>query len=269
MKTITRSHPVFLSAFTILFGLLPLSTVGANDETPPVLSGVPEDLTVECGPVPSPAAVTAEDDVDGAVPVTFAQTVTDILCTYSYTVVRTWTAMDAAGNTATATQTITVADTTPPALTAQADLTLQGNDQCAVPVPALAFAVTDNCGEFISVVQDPPPGTILTGPGDFTITLTGFDECGNLAGDTVTVTVAADAGLGDFVFLDENSNGVPDPGEAGFEGVVVELYDGQLNLLATTITDADGIYTFTGLEPAAYVVGFKAPPGFDFSAGAD
>ncbi|NNM00927.1 MAG: hypothetical protein HKO62_09275, partial [Gammaproteobacteria bacterium] len=91
----------------------------------------------------------------------------------------------------------------------------------------------------------------------------------NLAGDTVTVTVAADAGLGDFVFLDENSNGVPDPGEAGFEGVVVELYDGQLNLLATTITDADGIYTFTGLEPAAYVVGFKAPPGFDFSAGAD
>ncbi len=56
--------------------------------------------------------------------------------------------------------------------------------------------------------------------------------------------------VGDTVFLDYNSNGVPDPGE-GIEGVVVDLHDGTGAVIATTITDENGNYYFPGLDPMA------------------
>ncbi len=56
--------------------------------------------------------------------------------------------------------------------------------------------------------------------------------------------------VGDTVFLDYNSNGVPDPGE-GIEGVVVDLHDGTGAVIATTVTDENGNYYFGGLDPTA------------------
>jgi hypothetical protein len=59
--------------------------------------------------------------------------------------------------------------------------------------------------------------------------------------------------LGDTVFLDENSNGVQDPGEPGIQGVEVDLYDGNDSFIAKTYTDADGHYSF-GVEAYDYIV---------------
>ncbi|OQX01179.1 MAG: hypothetical protein BWK80_60505, partial [Desulfobacteraceae bacterium IS3] len=102
------------------------------------------------------------------------------------------------------------------------------------------------------------------------------------SGRTATVTLAEgehnptiDAGLyipntlpasiGDKVWYDKNNNGIQDAGELGAAGVIVNLYDGTGKLLSTDMTDAEGIYVFTGLAPGDYAVKFNPPAGYNFS----
>ncbi len=73
------------------------------------------------------------------------------------------------------------------------------------------------------------------------------------------------AGLGDFVWIDGNQNGVQDAGEKGAAGVVVKLTDASGAVVATTTTDANGAYQFTGLLPGTYVVQFMLPPMRNFT----
>ncbi|HEX7829487.1 MAG TPA: SdrD B-like domain-containing protein, partial [Thermoanaerobaculia bacterium] len=71
------------------------------------------------------------------------------------------------------------------------------------------------------------------------------------------------ASIGDFIWLDSNGNGVQNAGEDGISRVVVTLYSdtdssGTLNgadsLLASTTTDINGKYLFTGLPAGRYFV---------------
>ena len=76
------------------------------------------------------------------------------------------------------------------------------------------------------------------------------------------------AKLGDFVFRDSNGNGVQDAGEVGVAGVTVKLYDGANNVIATTTTDANGMYMFGNLAAGSYSVEFvksTLPSGLGFS----
>ncbi|MCO5183272.1 MAG: carboxypeptidase regulatory-like domain-containing protein [Anaerolineae bacterium] len=71
--------------------------------------------------------------------------------------------------------------------------------------------------------------------------------------------------IGDTIFLDANSNGTPDPGE-GIGGVVVNLYDDNGDLVATTVTDENGLYLFDDLIYGDYTVEVDTttlPPGLD------
>ncbi|WP_461137356.1 Ig-like domain-containing protein [Spirosoma terrae] len=71
------------------------------------------------------------------------------------------------------------------------------------------------------------------------------------------------ASLGDFVWVDTNKNGIQDAGEPGIPGVVVVLLDGSNTPIASTTTNASGIYSFTGLTPGVpYSVSFVAPTGY-------
>ena len=62
------------------------------------------------------------------------------------------------------------------------------------------------------------------------------------------------AAIGNYVWVDENSDGVQDAGEAGIPNVVVELYDTNGTLVASTVTDANGEYLFAGVLPGTYTV---------------
>jgi uncharacterized repeat protein (TIGR01451 family) len=73
------------------------------------------------------------------------------------------------------------------------------------------------------------------------------------------------ASLGNRVWNDVNNNGIQDDGESGVAGVTVNLLDSGNNVLATTTTDASGLYTFTNLAPGSYVVEFVKPAGTLFS----
>jgi serine-aspartate repeat-containing protein C/D/E len=77
--------------------------------------------------------------------------------------------------------------------------------------------------------------------------------------------------LGDRVWLDANGNGIQDDGEAGLNGVTVELYDGTDSLLSTTTTSTvngkDGSYSFTQLQPGTYKIKVKLPsPAYEFTS---
>ena len=82
--------------------------------------------------------------------------------------------------------------------------------------------------------------------------------------------------LGDFVWLDEDGDGVQDAGEPGIEGALVELFeadgvtpavDSQGNPVDAQVTGADGLYNFTGLAPGDYVVKVTAPSGLVVTEG--
>ncbi|HJX29856.1 MAG TPA: SdrD B-like domain-containing protein [Thermoanaerobaculia bacterium] len=60
--------------------------------------------------------------------------------------------------------------------------------------------------------------------------------------------------LGDRVWLDRDADGAQDAGEAGIGGVTVELRDGSGNVVGTTTTDADGLYSFDHLTSGSYTV---------------
>jgi hypothetical protein len=60
--------------------------------------------------------------------------------------------------------------------------------------------------------------------------------------------------LGDRLWLDVDNDGVQDGGEAGLNGVTVELLDGGGNVAASTTTAGDGDYVFDHLFPGTYSV---------------
>lgn len=72
--------------------------------------------------------------------------------------------------------------------------------------------------------------------------------------------------IGDFVWEDANCDGVQEPNAAGgLAGITVRLFTGAGALVATTTTDADGIYLFENLDPGDYFVEFEKPADFTYS----
>lgn len=116
-----------------------IQSVTVVDEEAPVLSGVPADVTLECGEEIPASNVTATDNCTAVVNVTHtdAEVVIDAC---QYQIVRTFSTTDACGNTTTADWTITFEDTTAPTFTVPADVTLDCSDDTT---PAGAGDVTD------------------------------------------------------------------------------------------------------------------------------
>ncbi len=62
------------------------------------------------------------------------------------------------------------------------------------------------------------------------------------------------------VFLDQNNNAVQNGADPGIAGVTIELLDAGGNVIATTVTDANGDYSFPGLAPGTYSLRQPAQP---------
>ncbi len=97
----------------------------------------------------------------------------------------TWTATDAAGNTATATQTVTVLDATPPALAVPGDLVAPAGSDCAAVVTWNASAT--DCSA-VTVASDPASGSVFP-LGTTHVTVTATDAAGNRTSGAFDVTV--------------------------------------------------------------------------------
>lgn len=161
--------------------------VTVRDTTPPVLAGVPANLTVEAtsaaGAIATFASATATDLVSAATVTTGA--VSGSVFPVGTTTV-TVTAKDAAGNTATKTFNVVVADTTPPVIAAQANLTAEASS-AAGAIVTFAPTATDRVSA-TTVTTSAASGSVFP-IGTATVTITAKDLVGNTAVKTFTVTV--------------------------------------------------------------------------------
>ena len=168
-----------------------------RDVTVPVLNNVPGNATVQCNSIPAAAAVTATDNCDASVIVTMNETnsVTD----GCGTITRTWTATDACGNTANATQVLTVIDNTPPVVTCPpAQVFCEANSN-NYTIPLLT--ASDNCSSALTISYEVTGATTRSGTGTdasgifntgiSTITWTVKDACGNVSTCTTLVNISA------------------------------------------------------------------------------
>ena len=87
--------------------------------------------------------------------------------------------------------------------------------------------------------------------GDATTSLLAGQERSDL--DAGLIPAVSSLTIGDLVWVDANANGLPDPGE-GRAGVRLTLQGADGNVVAETVTSADGTYAFTDLPPGDYRV---------------
>ncbi len=64
------------------------------------------------------------------------------------------------------------------------------------------------------------------------------------------------------VYVDSNGDCVRDPDEAPIAGVMIELRDGNGQVLGRTTTNVNGQYSFEGLRPGEYQIFEEQPDGF-------
>ena len=100
----------------------------------------------------------------------------------------TWTAVDAAGNSASCVSRITIVDATPPSLTCPGDLTLDPNADCSYVGTIGSASANDACtSQENIVVTNDAPGTFPL--GTTVVTWTAVDEAGNDSSCTQLVVV--------------------------------------------------------------------------------
>ncbi len=156
-------------------------SVPPADTTPPVLT-VPANITIEATAILTPVSLgtaSATDNIDGTVPVS-----NNAPATFPLGVTRiTYTATDTAGNTATATQTVTVVDATAPVLSVPTSITTEATGSQTSVTLGTATA-TDIFG---ATVTNDAPATFPVGVT--TVTYTATDGNGLTSTGTQTVTV--------------------------------------------------------------------------------
>src|SRR4029077_7718070 len=91
-------------------------TINVQDLTAPVIAALPGPTTIDCPATPVFALATATDACGSAFTLTFADVTMDGACARCCSVTRTWTAIDACGNSSTASQAINVQDLTAPVI---------------------------------------------------------------------------------------------------------------------------------------------------------
>jgi hypothetical protein len=175
-------------------------TVNIVDTTAPVVDG-PPDVTVmtgpgasSCGTVVADATLgtaTAADACEGSLPVNRTGVPAGNFFPVGTTQV-TYTATDAAGNTGTATQNVTVIDNTNPSVTPPPDIVAPADpNSCSATVNPGTATATDNCSvqSVVGTRNDNQPLNAPYPVGTTTITWTATDASGNTATATQTVTV--------------------------------------------------------------------------------
>ena len=159
-------------------------TITVEDTTAPEFTSVPADYTAECSDDLVLENATASDNCNGAVISVESETIEGDAAG-NYTVVRTFTATDDAGNSSSATQTITVQDTTAPELTVPADYTAECTDE-------LTFAdasATDNCGTVTIALSEETIAGDCAGTFTLVRTFTATDDAGNSTSASQTIAV--------------------------------------------------------------------------------
>jgi len=168
-------------------------TVTVKDVQAPVLSNIPANTVVSCDNIPASVAPTATDNCTAQPAITFSEINTrgtDATKTsyYNYTITRTWIAKDAAGNSSTAKQVVTVADKTAPVIIVPANINVSNDLNICGAVVKFTVSAGDNCGSPVTLTHSKSSGTLFS-TGTTVVTVTAKDVSGNISSASFTVTV--------------------------------------------------------------------------------
>ncbi|MFZ1678536.1 MAG: SdrD B-like domain-containing protein [Saprospiraceae bacterium] len=163
--------------------------ITVDDSSPPSMS-CPINVTIDCAASTLPANTGTASATDNCS--TFGITSTDVIvtgiCPQEKTITRTWKATDACGNFSTCNQTITIHDSTPPAISCPVNKTIECTAS-TLPANTGTSTATDNCSTFAITFTDV---TVAGGcPQERIITRTwkATDACSNFSTCNQTITV--------------------------------------------------------------------------------
>src|SRR5574338_351994 len=211
-------------------------TISVVDTTAPAIT-VPADVTQEAtskdGTIVSIGTAQATDaigvdSITSDAPSTFGLGTTTII----------WTANDTAGNISTATQHVTIIDTTAPIISAPADVTFEATSASDNIIPLTQPTATDVVGD-VTVTSDAPESFSL---GETIVTWTATDSSGNAANATQKVTV-----------VDTTAPTISAPADITQEAT--SKSDNTISLQNANATDNVGIASVTNDAPASFPVG--------------
>ncbi len=133
----------------------------------------------------------------------------------------------------------------------------------------IATTTTNAAGNFL--FTNVPPGItyaiVVTPPAGFTTTTSnpqGIPAAQAPPGGSINRSFGlqiAPGTIGTLVFNDLNGNGIADPGDPGIGGATVTLRNAAGVVVGTTITDANGNYSFLNVPPGNYTVTVTPPGG--------
>ncbi|MEK7831200.1 MAG: hypothetical protein AAB401_08955, partial [Acidobacteriota bacterium] len=168
--------------------------INVDDTTEPDFAA-PGNLILTCGSNTNTSATgnvaSAVDNCDPSPSLSFIENTTPGACPQEKTIVRTWTATDACGNSRSRSQTITVIDTLPPSANFPADVSIDCDDVLNINLTGQPSNLTDNCDTLVqdSLVAD----LVLSGacPNSYVIQRTWRveDACGNSIDSVQIITV--------------------------------------------------------------------------------
>jgi hypothetical protein len=157
------------------------------DHTPPQIDILlTNPVSIECGTTYTDAGATATDNKDGDITASITvQNNVNPTVPGAYTVV--YTVSDAAGNSATATRTVNVVDTTAPVLTCL-NAQVHKPDTCGGGVNFAVPTALDQCAGSVAVTCSPASGDVLAA-GVHTVNCSATDPANNPATCSFTVDV--------------------------------------------------------------------------------
>ena len=168
-------------------------TITVGDAIAPTFTNFPVNVSVGCDAVPLVPSISGSDNCSSATIVYNGETGTPSIC--GYTIIRSWTATDACGNSTTNAQTITVQPTQTPTVTLPSGLptTLSYNNAIlytSAPDALYSNGMTGNClisGTLSAVLTQ---NYDACAGGTIVINYSGIDTCGNpiSAQHTINVT---------------------------------------------------------------------------------
>ncbi len=139
----------------------------------------------------------------------------------------------------------------------------------SVPVGSYSYLWSPDNGT-LSNIYTANPSILTTTEGDFQYGLQITDNttgCTNITTANVEIINCSPyASTGNLMWYDSNPNGIQDNGELGVSGMTVKLYNSIGFNIATTVTDAFGIYYFNNISPGNdYYIVFNKPAGYAFT----
>ncbi len=223
-------------------------TVTVKDVQAPVFSNIPANTVASCDNIPAPATPTATDNCTAQPDITFSEISTrgtDATKTsyYNYSITRTWIAKDAAGNSSTAKQVITVADKTAPHITVPASINVANDLNTCGAIVKYTVTANDNCSSPVTLTYSKSSNSLFA-TGTTIVTVTAKDVSGNISSASFTVTVT-----------DTQKPSVTAPANISLTVNNNNSTVSNLNIGTPQTSDNCGVKSITNNAPNTYAVG--------------